>query len=200
VRFISAGGPGATLSGMRRVVALVVPLVLAVAGCGGGDEEAEPTEPSEATSTTSFTFTGGDVAEGEPIDPRFSCDGENVSPALAWEDPPAGTVELALVVDDPDAPGGSFVHWVVAGLPPDETSLESGSQEGEQGANDAGGTGWTGPCPPGGETHGYVFTLYALDAESAFEAGASADDLREAIDGHVIGEARLTAPYSRSSG
>lgn len=178
---------------MRRVVALVVPLVVAAAACGGGDDEAEPTE---ATNTSSFTFTGGDVSEGEPIDPRFSCDGENVSPALAWEESPAGTVELALVVDDPDAPGGSFIHWVVAGLPPEQTSLETGSREGRQGANDAGGTGWTGPCPPGGETHGYVFTLYALDAESGFEAGGSADDLRAAIDGHVIAEARLTAPFS----
>ena len=70
------------------------------------------------------------------------------------------------------------------------------SQEGEQGANDAGGTGWTGPCPPSGETHSYVFTLYALDAESGFQTGESADDLREAIDGHVIGEGRLTAPFS----
>jgi Raf kinase inhibitor-like YbhB/YbcL family protein len=180
---------------MRRVVALLVPLALAAA-CGGGDDETEATEPTDATSTTSFTFTGGDVAEGEPIDPRFSCDGENVSPALAWEAPPADTVELALVVDDPDAPGGSFVHWVVAGLPPDQTSLERGSREGEQGANDGGGTGWTGPCPPGGETHGYVFTLYALDTESGFEGGGSADDLREAIDGHVLAEARLTAPFS----
>jgi Raf kinase inhibitor-like YbhB/YbcL family protein len=181
---------------MRRVVALVVPLVLALLACGGGDDEAMPTAPTGATSTTSFTFTGGDVLEGEPIDPRFSCDGENVSPALAWEEPPMGTVELALVVDDPDAPGGSFIHWIVAGLPPEETSLETGSQEGEQGANDAGGTGWTGPCPPSGATHGYVFTLYALDAESGFQTGGSADDLREAIDGHVIGEARLTAPFS----
>jgi Raf kinase inhibitor-like YbhB/YbcL family protein len=180
---------------MRRVVALVVPLVLAVAACGGGDEEAEPTEPSEATSTTSFTFTGGDIAEGEPIDPRFSCDGENVSPALAWEVPPSGTVEIALVVDDPDAPGGSFIHWVLAGLPPEQTSLETGSQEGTQGANDAGGTGWTGPCPPGGETHRYIFTLFALDAESGLESGGSADELRESIDGHVLAEARLTATF-----
>jgi Raf kinase inhibitor-like YbhB/YbcL family protein len=179
---------------MRRLVALV-PLALAVAACGGGDE-AEPTVPTGTTSTASFAFTGGDVSEGEPIDPRFSCDGENVSPALQWGTPPAGTVELALVVDDPDAPGGSFVHWVVAGLPPEQTSLEPGSREGEQGANDAGGTGWTGPCPPEGETHGYVFTLYALDAATGFEAGGSADDLREAIDGHVLAEASLTAPFS----
>ena len=175
-------------------VAIVTASLLAAAGCGGDDED-EPTVPTGATSTGSFTFTGGDVSEGEPIDPRFSCDGENVSPALAWEEPPAGTVELALVVDDPDAPGGSFIHWVLAGLPPEQASLETGSQEGVQGANDAGGTGWTGPCPPGGETHRYVFTLYALDTESGFESGGSADDLRQTLDGHVLAEARLTATF-----
>ena len=73
---------------MRRFGALLVPLVLAAAACGGGDDEAAPTAPTGATSTTSFTFTGGDVSEGEPIDPQFSCDGENVSPALAWRNRP----------------------------------------------------------------------------------------------------------------
>jgi Raf kinase inhibitor-like YbhB/YbcL family protein len=178
---------------VRWVIGLAL-VALALPACGG-DDEAEPVATG-ATSTTSFTFTGGDVSEGEPIDRQFSCDGENVSPALTWEEPPADTVELALIVDDPDAPGGSFVHWVMAGLPPEQVSLERGSQEGEQGANDAGDLGWTGPCPPSGETHGYVFTLYALDAESGFESGGSADDLRAAIDGDVIAEARLTAPFS----
>jgi Raf kinase inhibitor-like YbhB/YbcL family protein len=85
-------------------------------------------------------------------------------------------------------------------MAPDRTELAAGSAEGlVQGENDAGGTGWTGPCPPGGETHGYVFTLYALDAQTGLQAGASLDDLRAAMDGHVVGEATLTAPYTRSS-
>ncbi len=169
---------------------------LALSACGG-DYDGEPAATTPVTGAESFAFTGGDVAAGEPIDPRFSCDGENVSPALAWEEPPAGTVELALVVDDPDAPGGSFVHWVASGIPPEQASLETGSAEGlVEGANGAGGIGWTGPCPPGGETHGYVFTLYALDAETGLEEGASLDDLRAAIDGHVLGQATLTAPFS----
>ena len=179
---------------MPRLLGLAV-IVLALAACGGDDE----VEPATVSGAQGFDFVAGDVADGEPIDPRFSCDGENVSPALAWEKPPVGTVDLALVVDDPDAPGGSFIHWVVYGIPAVETSLETGSQVGLQGANDAGGVGWTGPCPPGGETHGYVFTLYALDAETGLEGGASADDLRAEMDGHVLGEATLTAPYSRSS-
>jgi Raf kinase inhibitor-like YbhB/YbcL family protein len=180
---------------VRRALGLaLLALTFALPACGGDDGEPAATPPPAAEA---FGFPGGDGADAEPIDPRFSCDGENVSPALTWEEPPAGTVELALVVDDPDAPGGSFVHWVAFGIPPEQTELATGSSAGiVEGANDAGGTGWTGPCPPGGETHGYVFTLYALDAETGLEAGASLDDLRAAIDGHVLGEATLTAPFS----
>jgi Raf kinase inhibitor-like YbhB/YbcL family protein len=104
------------------------------------------------------------------------------------------------VVDDPDAPGGSFVHWVAYGIPSGQTEIASGSTKGlVEGVSDAGGVGWTGPCPPEGETHGYVFTLYALEAKTGLEEGASLDDLRAAIDGHIVGQATLTAPYSRSS-
>lgn len=179
---------------MRPLLGLAV-IVLALSACGGDDDE----EPAAVSGAQSFAFVGGDVADGEPVDPRFTCDGENASPALAWEEPPSGTVELALVVDDPDAPGGSFVHWVVYGIPAEQTSLDRGRKVGLEGANDADGVGWTGPCPPGGETHDYVFTLYALDSEAGLEGGASADDLRAAIDGHVLGQATLTAPYKRSS-
>lgn len=179
---------------MRRALGLTL-LALALPACGGDDDEPAATPSTSGAET--FAFTGGDVADGEPIDARFSCDGENVSPALQWEEPPAGTVELALVVDDPDAPGGSYVHWVAYGIPPERTSLETGDAEAlVEGANDAGGDGWTGPCPPGGETHGYVFTLYALDAETGLDPGASLDDLQAAIDGHVLGVATLTAPFS----
>jgi Raf kinase inhibitor-like YbhB/YbcL family protein len=106
---------------------------------------------------------------------------------------------LALFVDDPDAPGRSFVHWLVVGIPPDRTELERGSTAGLAGANSSGGTGWTGPCPPAGETHEYVFTLYALDEEAGLGEGASLDDLRLTMDGHVVGAATLTAPYTRPS-
>jgi hypothetical protein len=182
---------------VRRLLGLG-PIVLALCACGGG-AESEPSLPA-ATVGQSFAFTGGDVSQGEPIDPRFTCDGEDVSPALAWESPPDGTAELALVVDDPDAPGNSFIHWLVVGIPGDRTELETGDAGGVDGANSAGGVGWTGPCPPGGETHGYVFTLYALDEKLGLEEGASLDDLRLAMDGHVLGAASLTAPYAHQVG
>jgi Raf kinase inhibitor-like YbhB/YbcL family protein len=176
-------------------VAIVTVSLLAAPACGIG-AESEPPLPS-STEGESFAFTGGDVSEGEPIDPRFTCDGENVSPALAWEIPPDGTAELALFVDDPAAPGRSFIHWVVFGIPPDRTEIETGRAGGVEGPNSTDGVGWTGPCPPSGETHGYVFSLYALDDEMGLEEGATLDDLRLAMDGHVLGVATLTAPYSR---
>ena len=190
---------------MRRVVAVVVPLILALAACGGGDDEAATTT---AAAATGLAFTGGDVSEGDPIDPELTCDGANTSPALAWGGVPAETAELVLIMEDPDAPGGAFTHWVVYAIPSGYRSLPPGIPPGpaisgaitlRQGATDGSDTpGYFGPCPPGEETHDYVLTLYALDEETSLEGGASADDVLAAIEGHVIAEAALTAPYSRS--
>ena len=194
---------------MRSFLAVsLAAALLAAAGCSGDGEEG-PTEVSPQPDTTEpegFALVGGDVAEGEPIDPLHTCDGTNVSPALAWEGVPEGTAELALVVDDPDAPGGTFTHWVAYAIPADYAGLERGLPPGPalsgavsllQGLNDGSDVpGYTGPCPPQGE-HGYVFTLYALDEETGLEGGATVDELRAAIEGHVLAEASLTAPYAR---
>ncbi|MGH3041266.1 MAG: YbhB/YbcL family Raf kinase inhibitor-like protein [Gaiellaceae bacterium] len=181
----------------------VLVVVLGVAACGG-DEDGEP--PAAGPSAPGYTFAQSGVADGEPIESRYTCDGEDVSPALAWEGVPEETAELALVVEDPDAPGGTFTHWVAYGLDPGETELPEGVPEGgevdgppalRQGSNDFGTVGYGGPCPPGGETHDYVFRLLALDAETGLEGGASRDELLAAAEGHVLAEAQLTAPYSR---
>jgi Raf kinase inhibitor-like YbhB/YbcL family protein len=188
---------------MRRVVAMVVPLAFAVAACGGDDEEPLPT----GAAAPGFAFGESAVAEGEAIDSRFTCDGEDVSPALSWEGVPEGSAELALVMEDPDAPGGTFTHWILYGLAAGETALPEGVSEGgtvagppplRQGANDFGTVGYGGPCPPGGETHDYAFRLLALDAETGLEGGASRDELLVAVEGHVLAEAILTGNYSRS--
>jgi Raf kinase inhibitor-like YbhB/YbcL family protein len=204
-RFIALTRSWGYPSRMRRVVAVVVPLVLAVAACGGDDDESPTTTGAAANG---LAFTGGDVVEGQRIDPEFTCDGANTSPALAWSRVPEGTAELALVMDDPDAPGGTFTHWVVYAMPADYRELGPGVPPGpsvsggitlRQGPTDGSDTpGYLGPCPPEGETHDYVFTLYALDQETGLEGGASVDDLRAAMEGHVIAEATLTAPYARS--
>lgn len=181
--------------------ALLALLALLASACGGGG--GEPLEAGGAAP--GFAFADGDVAEGAPIDARFTCDGEDASPALSWEGVPDGTKELALLLEDPDAPGGVFTHWLVYALAPRETALPAGvPAEGQvgsprlrQGRNDFGDAGYGGPCPPGGETHRYVFRLLALRSELGLESLADRAALLAAIEGRVLAEARLTATYSR---
>lgn len=179
------------------VVALAV--VSLVVACGGEDEEPE----AVGGAAPPFPFASESLGEGQPIDARYTCDGEDVSPALAWEDVPAEAAELVLIVEDPDAPGGTFTHWLAYGIEPGEAALPEGVPEGgeveglRQGENDMGRVGYSGPCPPEGETHDYVFRLLAVDAETGLEGGASREDVLEAVEGHVVGEARLSAPYAR---
>jgi Raf kinase inhibitor-like YbhB/YbcL family protein len=119
-----------------------------------------------------------------------------VSPALEWAGVPDGAQELALLLEDPDAPGGTFTHWTVYGIEPSSTSLTAADGLLE-GRNDFGDTGYGGPCPPGGEEHRYVFRLLALDAPVALEEGADRTAFDEAVAPRVLAEARLTATYGR---
>jgi Raf kinase inhibitor-like YbhB/YbcL family protein len=143
-------------------------------------------------------------AEGAQIPRRCTCDGEDISPPLSWSGVPGGTKSLALICDDPDAPGKTWVHWVLFNLPPRTRELPEGvpargtiSGGGEQGVNDFRKIGYGGPCPPSG-THRYVFKLYALDAEVALASGATRADLDRAMKGRVLAEVALTGKYSRS--
>jgi Raf kinase inhibitor-like YbhB/YbcL family protein len=112
--------------------------------------------------------------KAEAIPRRHTCEGEDMSPPLRWADVPEGTRSLALIVDDPDAPGGVFTHWVAWGLAPEIRGLDEGEQAPKEGRNDFGATGYRGPCPPPGHgRHRYVFRLFALDAEPKLAAGAS---------------------------
>jgi Raf kinase inhibitor-like YbhB/YbcL family protein len=148
----------------------------------------------------SFVLTSAAFAEGGTIPREFSCDGSNVSPPLAWTGVPSGAGALVLFVDDPDARG--FVHWIVLDLPPGDGELPKGVQASAatplQGRNGMGDTGWGGPCPPSG-THHYHFTLTAIGAPLGLGGGASADDVRAALDrATVLGTATLTATYTRA--
>jgi Raf kinase inhibitor-like YbhB/YbcL family protein len=142
-------------------------------------------------------------SEGGLIPRRHTCDGKDVSPPLSWSGTPEGAKSLALICDDPDAPGKTWVHWVVFNIPPAARHLPEGIAPGEpipgggtQGKNDFRKLGYGGPCPPGG-THRYQFKLYALDAELALPAGATKAELEGGIEGHVLGQATLTGKYSR---
>ena len=141
--------------------------------------------------------------EGGMIPSKYTCDGENVSPPLTWDGVPDEAKSLALINDDPDAPSGDWVHWVVYNLPPTVTGLlenvpakeilENGAMHGK---TDFGRIGYGGPCPPGG-THRYFFKLYALDTMVDMPYGCTKAELLRAIEGHIIAEARLTGKYSR---
>ena len=134
---------------------------------------------------------------------KYSCDGDDVSPPLEWEGVPAGTESFVLIVDDPDAPGKTFVHWVIYELPGNARSLQENyprqevdSDGSRQGTNDFGKIGYGGPCPPGGE-HRYYFKLYALDTTLDSDPGLSKQDLLRRMEGHVVAEAQLMGSYSR---
>jgi Raf kinase inhibitor-like YbhB/YbcL family protein len=150
------------------------------------------TEDPAMTDTISVTSPAFD--DGAAIPTRYSCDGDNVSPPLAWQGAPDGTVAFALILDDPDA--GGFVHWTVADIAGSDGSAEEGKSPGIAGRNGFGRSGYGGPCPPSG-THQYVVTLYALSEPLSVEPGFSAADLRSAMEGRVLATGHLTGTYRR---
>jgi Raf kinase inhibitor-like YbhB/YbcL family protein len=145
-----------------------------------------------------FTLSSSAFEHGAAVPRRHTCDGEDASPALAWSGVPEGTRSLALVVDDPDAPGRTFLHWLAWGLDPEAGSLEEGEAAPVEGTNDFGSTGYRGPCPPSGHgPHRYFFRLHALGAPVDVWAGAGRDELERAIRDHQLGTAELMGTYER---
>ncbi len=173
--------------------------------------EVEPTEEpameeaptQEIIEVWPFELTSSAFAHEAPIPVKYSCDGENISLPLAWIDPPEGTQSFALINDDPDAPVGVWIHWVLYNIPgdtrglneavPAQGELGDGSQHGE---NSWGRWDYGGPCPPSG-THRYFFKLYALDTVLELGAGADKETLLEAIEGHILAEAELMGTFER---
>lgn len=149
-------------------------------------------------------ITSSAFSEGGKIPQKYTCDGEDASPPLAWSGIPAGTQSLALIADDPDAPVGTWVHWVLYNIPPDLSGLPEGiaktasvEDTGLQGNNGFRKAGYGGPCPPKGKPHRYFFKLYALDMILGLEAGASKADLEEAMQGHILAQGQLIGLYGR---
>lgn len=152
----------------------------------------------------SFELQSSAFKPGEEIPKKFTCDGPDVSPALSWGEAPTGTQSISLIMDDPDAPVGTWVHWVLYDLPADAHSLPEGvpkdnelSNGARQGRNDFRKVGYGGPCPPPGPAHRYFFKLYALDAKMNLKAGASKAELEKAMKGHILGQAELMGRYGR---
>ncbi len=147
-----------------------------------------------------FTLTSPAFAEGQRIPPRHTCEGEDLSPRLEWSHVPQETRSFALIVEDPDAPGGLFTHWLLADIPGDQRELvEADTTTGVAGRNDFQNPGWGGPCPPPGHgDHRYYFRLLAMDVESiGLPSGASKEDFEKALDGHILAEARLMGRFKR---
>jgi Raf kinase inhibitor-like YbhB/YbcL family protein len=153
-----------------------------------------------------FILTSGAFAAGGAIPSRYTCDGADGSPPLAWSGTPAGTVTLALIADDPDAPSGTWVHWVLFNLPAATEVLPEGVPKTEhpdglggalQGRNGFRRIGYGGPCPPPGRAHRYYFRLYALDAALPLKAGASREDVDRAMHGRVLAETTVMGTYAR---
>lgn len=142
-------------------------------------------------------------SDGELIPSKYTCEGQDVSAPLEWEDVPEEAKSLAFIVEDPDAPSGTFVHWLLWSIPPDQQGLAEGvgvggpkAGGGVQGKNDFGKTAYGGPCPPSG-THRYYFRLFALDIDPKLSPGASRRELDAATRGHVLAEAQLLGLYAR---
>ena len=147
----------------------------------------------------SFPLSSSAFQSGAEIPVEFTCDGANRSPPLAWGEPPAGTKSFALVIDDPDAPGGTFRHWAAFDLPATVRSLASGQSAGSQGRNDKGTLGYTGPCPPrGNPPHHYHFRLFALGVDKlGLAPGAKVSEVENAAEKKAIGRAELVGTYQR---
>jgi hypothetical protein len=160
---------------------------------------------TEATMPISeLTVLSAAFVMGTSIPARFTCKGPNDSPQLTWSAGPAGTASYALIVDDPDAPAGDWVHWMVFNLPPDVTELKEAQPKNfklpngaVQAMNDFGKPGYGGPCPPPGKPHRYFFKVFALDTKLALNSSVSKKELLKAMEGHVVAQGTLMGTFGR---
>ena len=180
---------------MLRWISISV-LILGIS-CGRDEKTAETERVTMKLSSPAFV-DGGFIPE------KHTCEGEDLSPPLSWSDLPEGTKSLTLICEDPDAPMGTWVHWVIFNIPPDSDGLPEGvPQDGElpdgtrQGINDFGRIGYNGPCPPPGKAHRYYFKLYALDAKLELNPGVTEDQVLRKIEGHILAQAQLMGRYQR---
>ena len=185
---------------LKNVVVLVIMAISLFCSCKDSEQtysEAAGGKKMEIKITSSAFEDGG------LIPAKYTCDGSDISPPLQWEAVPEGTKSIALICDDPDAPMGTWVHWVIFGLPaetrelaeniPADETLPNGAK---QGISDFGRIGYGGPCPPSG-THRYFFKIYALDTELDLAAGASKRELLKAMEGHILSQGQLIGKYKR---
>ena len=188
---------------MRIVhAALLLFLELSALGCSGQPQKVEPAAPTPTQSAKpQIQLTSSAFKNGQAIPRQYTCDGIDISPPLEWKSLPKTAKTIALIADDPDAPSGTFVHWVLYNLPAENIGLvenvpptETIKGGGIQGKNGFGKIGYGGPCPPSG-THRYFFKVYALDIELALKAGATKAEVEKAAQGHMVAQGQLMGMY-----
>jgi Raf kinase inhibitor-like YbhB/YbcL family protein len=162
------------------------------------------TAPRDDSETKKLALSSPAFRDGEVVPVRHTCDGDDLSPALAWTGVPVETRTFALVCDDPDAPRGTWVHWVLWNLPADAVELGEGvpprpelPSGARQGRNDGGDIGYAGPCPPPGKPHRYFFRLYALDTALGLAPGTTRSELDTAMEGHILARGTIMGTYER---
>jgi Raf kinase inhibitor-like YbhB/YbcL family protein len=189
---------------MRYVLAVLILLaIILAAGCAQVDrdeQERETPVPNETISLKSSAFSAGSA-----IPVQYTCDGADISPDLIWSGVPGEADSLVLIMDDPDAPRGTFTHWIVYNIPPERSQLpqdvpdsDTLSDGSRQGINGFGKTGYGGPCPPKGSQHRYVFRLYAVDTVLDPSGQVDRPVLENALAGHVIAQGELPGTYQRT--
>jgi len=173
------------------------PIPIAIIGLFFGLAYARPAQAQ-------LSLTSSDITPGAAIGNDYACTGADRSPALAWSGAPPTTKSFALIVLDPDAPGGTFIHWIAFNIPPRANSLSTGMPQtaeiaggGSNGINGFGHYGYNGPCPPPGKTHHYHFRIYALDSTLPVDNNARADEIESAMQAHVLATAELVATFER---
>jgi Raf kinase inhibitor-like YbhB/YbcL family protein len=191
-----------SMSRISLLLSLVLILLLFL-GCARTEQNGAQPTPSPNQTKPEIKLTSTAFKEGEAIPRAYTCDGVNISPPLEWSGIPNTGRTIAIVAGDPDAPGGTWVHWVLYNLPADNIGLvenlpatEILKAGGFQGKSDFGKIGYGGPCPPTG-THRYFFKIYALDGELPLKAGATKAELMKAMEGHIIVQGQLMGTYRR---
>jgi Raf kinase inhibitor-like YbhB/YbcL family protein len=183
---------------------VLVPVLALATGAGLAAAPADPKPEGKEGRRLKLQVTSTAFKQGEPIPAKHSCSGADVSPPLSIAGVPKETKSLILVVDDPDAPSGSWIHWILFGIPPQTVAIPEGTSAkgtspvtAKLGKNSWGKTEWGGPCPPPGGKHRYFFRVYAIDADLSVPRGASKPDLMRAIEGHILAQGELMGTFQR---
>ena len=185
---------------MKKAIFLLCALFVSTSlGCA--DDPKDQTVKEEVKMTT-LEIISDAFKQGETIPQQYTCDGDDISPNLTWDRPPDGSKELVLICDDPDAPGGTWDHWIVYNLPPDESGLPEGLTKEIPGGGIQGKNSWRqnrygGPCPPKGPAHRYFFRLYAVDKKLDLQPGATKAEVEKAMEGHILAQGELMGKYGR---